>query len=85
MLEALTALGTMGAAVFAGWATLVSARSAKASQALIAIERMRDRDRVSQIVVNCGFAPSTFDAVKSGQLTDWVAKVRNLSPAPYST
>lgn len=45
ILDWLTAAGTVGAAVFAGWAALSSASAVRENRRLIAIERQRDLDR----------------------------------------
>jgi len=44
LLDLLTAVGTMGAAAFAGWAALTSQKAATASSQMVGLERARDID-----------------------------------------
>jgi hypothetical protein len=90
-LDVVTAVGTVGAAVFAGWAALSSARAARVSRDLVLLERERDQERLEEakwrqarrVTVDAGFQ-TVLDDRDRWLGVDAFARVTNASGAPIS-
>jgi hypothetical protein len=90
-LDVVTATGTVGAALFAGWAALSSARAARASRDLVLLERERDQERLEEgkwrqarrVTVDAGFQ-TVLDDSDTLLGVDAFARVTNASGAPIS-
>ncbi|MHA7174857.1 hypothetical protein ACX80B_17515 [Arthrobacter monumenti] len=89
IVEILTAVGTMAAAGFAGWAAYTSRNAAKASAEMVALERDRDvgnreEERLHQarlVTVDCGTAPVA-DAAGYPIGVDLMLRVTNAGREP---